>query len=371
MAAIAAPDAAPSSADKRAAVPANPFTKAARRKAEQFWDVTQVLGTSAVQLPQIDVPAAGYLRHIVIDVNVTGTTAATYAADAPWNVIDQISLSDVNGQPLLLLSGYDLFLANLLGGYSQNADPRKSPRYVAPAATGFRFQLRVPVEIIQRNAFGALQNLNGAMQFKLKVSLAPIVDVFPTNTGTPSVRIIALAEHWSNPPAADLAGRPNETMPPAAGTTQNWTSNVQTVNSGANTHRLPRVGNQLRNIILVARNGAGARSDAVLPSEIGLYFDGNQWFKVPTDYVQKQRMHELYGYVSADIPTGVIVLPFTDDFDGTPGEEMGDYYVGTSGATRLEFQASWLAAGTVKFITNDILAFAGNGGAGATLGAQA
>ena len=369
MAAIAAPDAAPKSSESKAPQLVNPFTKASRRKTETFIDVSDTLGTSAKQLRQVDVPATGYLRHLVITIDLSGYSAATYKADAPWNVIDNVTLSDVNGSPIVLLSGYELFLANLLGGYSQNADPRKAPDFVS-SATAAKFTLRVPVEIIQRHAFGALVNLNAAMTYKLRVTLAPSADVFSAVTGTVTAKVTGVVESWSNPPAADLRGVPNATTPPALGTTQNWSTQTSPVTVGQNTHRLSRVGNTIRNLILVARDATGARSDAVLPDNLALYFDGNQVHNVPVAYLRR-RVVELYGYAAADVPAGVLVLPFTDDFDGTPGEEVGDYYMGTSGATRLEFQGVWKAAGALAITTNDILAAAGTGGAGATLGAQA
>src|SRR5690606_26891989 len=156
--AIMTADAAPPKGETsgtKAAVQPNPFTKASRRKVEPFWDETRALTASAQTLQQVDVPATGYLRHLVLDVEVTGTTGATYVADAPFSVLDSVQLADVNGQPLVLLSGYDLFLANLLGGYAFHGDPRDYPGY-SSSGTGFRFQLRIPVEIVQRNALGAL-----------------------------------------------------------------------------------------------------------------------------------------------------------------------------------------------------------------------
>lgn len=368
MAAIAAPDAAPKSSDSKAPSMVNPFTKASRRKTETFIDVSDSLGTSAKQLRQVDVPATGYLRHLVLTVELSGYTAGAYTADGPWNVIDNVTLSDVNGSPIVLLSGYELFLANLLGGYTQNSDPRNGADF-AQTATGCKFTLRVPVEIIQRNAFGALVNLNAAMTYKLRVALAPSAVVFSAVTGAVTVKVTGIVESWSNPPSADLRGVPNATTPPALGTTQNWSTQTSPVTIGQNTHRLSRVGNTIRNLVLTARDATGARTDAVLPDQIAMYFDGNQVHNVPVAYFRR-RAAELYGYPPASFPQGVIVLPYTDDFDGTPGEEVGDYYLGTSGATRLEFQGSWKAAGSVGITTNDILAGVGSGGAGATLGAQ-
>lgn len=349
----------------------NPFTKAARRKTETFLDVSSSLGTTSKTLAQIDVPATGYLRHLWLIVEVTPPAGATaLKADAPWNALESITFRDVNGQPLHVLSGFDLFLANLFGAYTQNADPRTHPGYSAVHnGAGIKFAVRVPVEIIARGALGSLENTNASMLYKLSVTLPPRDQVFTGATADANVRIRGVVESWSNPAPADLRGVPNVTQPPALGVTQNWSEHVAPVVVGQNTIRLPRVGNAIRNLIFILRDGTGARVDSY-PSELAVFIDGNQWMKSPVDYL-KTRVVELYGYAAADIPAGVLVLPFTDDFDGTPGEEVGDFWVATSGATRFEVQGVFGAAGSLMVLTNDVLAVAAPGGAGATLGAQA
>lgn len=368
MAVIAAPAAPPSGQTEgaTAAVAANPFTKASKRITEPFADITRALSASAQTLQQIDVPANGYLRSIVLDVQVSGTTGATYNPDAPFNVLESVQLSDVNGQPIVLLSGYDLFLANLFGGYVAHADPQDYPGY-SSTTSGFRFQVRIPVEIVQRNALGCLANLNAAMTYKVKITLAPIAEVYASNGTGATARIIATCESWANPLATDLNGVPNTPTPPALGTTQNWSEYVSPTTVGQNTIRLPRVGNTIRNLIFVNRDATGARTDSGIPSELSLLIDGNQWRRNSFDY-ELQRIFELYQYSTGDRPAGVWVLPLTDDFDGMPGDEMGDYWLQTSGATRLELQGSFTAAGSLTVITNDILAWAApTAGAGQTL----
>lgn len=357
--------------DAAAAAFVNEFTKAAKRKVEPFLDVSTTLGASAKNLAQADVPATGWLRHLVLTFTCDGNAAATLADDGPWSLIDSITFRDVNGQPLHTLSGFDLFVANLTGAYTQHADPRKLPGYSADPVAGIKFTLRVPVEIIARGALGCLANLNSAMTYKLAITLAPVGEVFASNApAAPNVRVTGVVESWSNPAATDVLGQPNQTRPPAEGTTQNWSEHVAPVVVGQNTIRFPRVGNAIRNLVLIARDAAGKRTDGLYPDDLGLYFDGNQLLKCPTDYL-RQRAVELYGYAPADFPAGVLVLPYTDDFDGTPGEEVGDFWMQTSGATRLELQGVAKTAGSLTILTNDVLAVAAPSGAGATLGAQA
>jgi hypothetical protein len=356
LATAPAPHAAAHSAP--AASAAIPFTKASVRKTETFLDETRALKASAVSIPQVDVPATGWLRHLVLTVTCDSGDGATFHDDAPWNIIDSITFRDVNGHPVHTLSGFDLFLANLTGAYTQHSDPRRLPGYKADA-TGVKFQLRIPLEIIARGALGVLANTNSGMLYKLQIVLAPAADVFASNApAAPSVRITGVVESWSN----------SGVKPPAEGTTQNWSEHVAPLVQGKNTVRFPRVGNAIRNLVLVNRDATGARTDALWPDEVGIFKDGNQWHQAPKAYFD-QRAVELYGY-DLNLPVGVLVLPFTDDFDGTPGEEMGDFWIQTTGATRLELQGVFKAAGALEILTNDILAVAAPGGAGATLGAQ-
>lgn len=355
------------SAATTAAVQPNPFTRASKRMTEPLPTLTRALGASAIELPQIDVPPNGYLRDLVLDVVISGTTGATYNADAPWNVIQQLQLTDVNGQALVQLSGYDLYLSQLLGGYAFHGDPADYPGY-STSGTGARFQIRVPIEIVQRNALGSLQNMNAAMTYKLKVTLAPAAVVYATNPSGATVTINGVCNTWMNPLAVDLNGRPNTTTPPQLGITQNWSEYVAPVTNGANTIRMTRVGNIIRNLVFVFRDNSGVRTDSGIPSELALLLDGVQWKRNSFAYEQ-QRIFEMYGYDSTQRPAGVWVLPFTDDFDGTPGDEIGDYYLQTTGATRLEIQGIFTAAGSLTIITNDLLSFSATAGAGQTLGA--
>lgn len=359
--AVLAPTAAPPAGGTPATTAAqtlNPFTRASKRLTEPFYDNSVLLTASAQTLQQIDVPATGYLRHVVLDVDVSGTAAATYAADAPWNVLESVQLADVNGQPIVQLSGYDLMVANLTGGYVQHGDPTDYPGF-ASAATGFHYTLRIPVEIVQRNALGALANLNAAMTYKVKITLAPNTSVYTANPANALIRIVATVESWSNPLGSDIHGSPNTTTPPALGTTQNWSEYVRGTVVGQNTIRLPRVGNTIRNLVFINRDVNGARTDTGIPTELALMLDGNQWKRNAFTY-EIQRMYELYGYGTAERPAGVWVLPLTDDFDGTPGEEIGDYWLTTSGATRLELTGVFTAVGSLTVMTNDILAWAGS-----------
>lgn len=345
--------------DKAAAVAVAGFTQSARADyIEPFIDASAVPGAAAVRLPgsAFELPAFGYLRHVDLLVEATGGTGAVAVmkADAPWSVLGEVTLTDSNGQPIVgPLTGYDLYLVNLFGGYAFDADPLRSPAYTAPSTDGnFKFLLRVPVEITARDGLGALANQNAASAYKLTIGVADLASVYSTNpTTVPSVRVRGYMEAWTQPA--------NGSQPPYLGTTQVWSKEGKGIAaSGFSRHPLSRVGNAIRNLILVTRDAAGARVSTILPDPVVFKLDSRQLQNVPPALV-RARMAERYGYTGSQLPTGVYAFDFCSDFDGHPGGELRDQWLRTTSASRIEFEGAYGAVGRVELLVNDVLAFAG------------
>src|SRR2546423_579787 len=89
-----------------------PFTAASHEHLEPMFDVSTAAASyasAAVQLGPFDVPAFGFLRHIWLFVQATGGTigAGVLNADYPFNIIQSVTLADVNGAPIFgPLDGY-------------------------------------------------------------------------------------------------------------------------------------------------------------------------------------------------------------------------------------------------------------------------
>lgn len=356
-------------------LPLGPFVRGSRHRAEPFLDRSDTLGASAIQRGPEDVAAFGFIRHVLVLVEGTvpsaNAAAVAFAADGPFSVLDSVTLQDVNGNPLVgPFSGYDLYLANKYGAYAGGLlDARQSPSYSAVTGTddaggNFSFLLRLPVEISGRDALGALTNQNAGQTYKVGYTIAPSGNVYDTApTALPTVRVRAWLEAWTPPKSADLLGNPVAQMPPAHGTLQMWTRYTETIASGSQQVRLPRVGNQLRTIVAVIRDGDGARVTANWPDPVQLRVDGNTLDNVARS-VARHRIAEQYGFDAAadaagGLDSGVFVWSFANDLDGRPGYEMRDAYLPTTQATRLELDGSWGGAGTLAVLTNDV-ASAGN-----------
>lgn len=294
--------------------------------------------------------------------------------DAPFTVIDSIQLEDTNSKPILgPLGGYDLYLINKYGGYAFGNDPKRSPTYVATTgAVTFQayFVLRIPVELVSRDALGALPNKSGTNKFRIRVRIAASATVFSTAPSTaPTVRVRMSPSNWWEPDMMDLKGRPLAQNPPAVQTTQYWAKGVYTVNSGDQRVQLQQgLGYLIRNLIFINRTTADLRSstqDGNFPSPATLQFEANILFDRLVKFWQ-DRIYRLWGYdtavatsdVSASGTSGggrdycVYPLPFNKDFGHLPGEETRRGYLATADASRLEFRGNFGAASNFNVLAN-------------------
>jgi hypothetical protein len=365
-------------------VPIVPFIRASAEHREPCGiDVSRLLLASGGQdLGVFDISAYGYVRNIVLVVTGTGATGTpTFTEDGPFSVLQNVALTEPNGAIIAQFnSGHDLFLANKWGGFANvvGADPRMAPTTASDATGNFTFVLRIPLELSQRDGLGSLPNQNAAATFKLRMSLAsgaaapagPLYAVAPTLQ--PTVRVVAYLEAWDQPEVS-AAGMTNQTTPPAMNTTQFWSTQVFNVGQGFQTLRLTRVGNYIRNLIIINRRATGGlRSNGHLdfPDPIWLYLDAR-----PLDNVSKalwtETMYRRSGFggraqgsvapftaLAADsaggLDNGVFVYDFCHEFNGTIGQENRDLWLPTLGSTRLELQGTWGSASTVTVLTNDV-----------------
>lgn len=352
-------------------LPTVPFIRASAEHREPAGiDVSRALTGADQDLGVFDIPAYGYVRSIVLLVTATGGagTAVTAAEDGPFSALKNIALTEPNGAVLSQFnSGHSLMLANKWGGYRDpnGADPRNSPVFsgIAAATGNFAFLIRVPVEINLRDGLGSLPNQNAAATFKLRLTLAAAAQIYGTvPTTLPTVRVRAYLEAWDQPETAS-AGQTNQITPPAMNTTSFWSEQTFNVGAGAQNIRLTRVGNYLRNLIMVYRRGGASRANghADMADPTTLYQDTR-----PLDIIERNnwlnQMYERTGFGAAGVPNdtargldnGVFVYDFAHEFDGLIGRENRDLWLPTLGSSRIELQGSFLNAGTLTVLTNDV-----------------
>jgi len=358
-----------------------PFIRASGEHIEPAGiDVSRLLTGSVQDLGVFDIPAYGFLRSLTFVVTATGGTGAgaVAAEDGPFNVLSNIALTEPNGAQIQAFnSGYDMYLAQKWGGYGfvLGSDPRSLPPYSAVAGTGggFAFIIRMNVEMNLRDALGSLPNQNAAATFKLRMQLNASTAVYgtPPATTLPTVRVRVTQYAWDQPNPAD-GQNANQVSPPAVNTTQFWSTQIYNVNAGAQTLRLTRVGNYLRNVILVFRRAGTSRANgsADFPDPLTFLIDAR-----PTAIVERNNLNtimaERTGFGTAQgtvipandspngLDNGVFVWDYMHEFDGSLGMENRDLWQPTLGSTRYELQGTFANAGTLTVLTNDV-AIAGN-----------
>lgn len=322
-------------------------------------DVNVTPGAAAQTLTPVDIPASGYLRHADIYVTTsTAGTGGTASADYPFNILNEITLSDVNGGFIFgPMDGYKCMLVNLIGGYAFNADPASQPTYSA-TVTAPAFMLRVPLELQHNDGLGAVPNMNSSQQYRLRLVVNPATVIWGTQPSPiPVLRVRVWIETWTRPDDVSLGGVPQSQEPPHVGTTQYHTFQTRPLVIGENYLQVAKVGNPIRWIAFIFRDAGGARSDVVasatLQGLVELRIDGRVIHQRALDYM-KTLFAEGVRLAGAP-PVGVYVFAWHNDALGHWGDGTPELWLTTLQPTRLELRAPSVAvAGSVDILVNDV-----------------
>jgi hypothetical protein len=337
-----------------AVVPAVPFVAAAHEHVEPAFTISRQLTAATQQLDPIDIPSYGYLRHVFLEVTAASGVIGTFVAgeDFPFNIIQSVTLLDVNGAPIVgPIDGYALLWANIAGGYAYRQDPRDAPWHVG-AAPNPAFFLRVPVEISHFDGLGSLANQNSAAPYKLQITLNSTSGIGTGAFGTiPTITVRGWAECWSLPNATDVRGRPQQQLPPVHGTGQFWTTRRPDVLAGNINVPITRVGNLIRNLVFITRTAGGVRADTVMPDPAIINWDGRQQFQFSQRYWQQSMFEKL---VDATRDTGVWILSMAHSQQNRAGDDTPNLWWPTVQATRMELSGTNALAGSIQVVVNDI-----------------
>jgi len=407
-----------------------PFARASKWHIEQSNTQSGIALSTGAQVFNYPLASYGYLSAVLITVQLTGAlggSSQTFFEDAPWSLLSQVQLSDVNGVPLFQLSGFHAYLAAKYGGYrffpldgilkgtafdSPTTAFVGTPNQVTggesigtgpgagygggpiaavnsqtnavygyggyfsppiPGAGGMNCKFILPIFLeFGLDGLGCLPNMDASARYNLQLTIAggantsqvtgPYVVGGTICTTLPTMAITVEVLCRSQPPAQDMFGNMNSVAPPAVGTVQYWTSQTASgLANGANTIQLTRVGNLIRNHILVWRSSSATlnpRAGAELADMPSLFeFDWDVGQRYVANTGTMRYINGFAGY-NLDMPNGVILLPNTFDPDKMAGGEYGDEWLGTVGATKMTLRYSPGASasgGSVSILTNDIV----------------
>lgn len=356
-----------------------PFRIGAQEVDEEVYDESKAITGSQQQMPQYNIPSTAFLRAVYILVEnvvttstVTATSTSTGAGvlteDGPYNIIDVFSFTDTNNSEIIgPITGYDLYIINKYGGYCFQDDPEAntdlftltSNSTASSSASGsFSFILRVPVEIVPRDALGTLPNKSASTPFKIKISMAAnsVVYVSPSVTAAGTCRIRMMPDSYWEPTPNDGSGNPVADLPPGVNTTQFWNVSSYERNAGNVTVPLNNsVGFPVRNLIfsLSAATGGRLTGEADFPDPFRLQLQSNLVIN-RLKKIWKRKMTEWYGYTAAGETAGlkdngIYAQPYNVDFYAKPGWENRRGYLRTTDGMRLELKGTVGGSGTHTF----------------------
>lgn len=340
--------------------PRLPFIQGAHEHAEVVRTISyQPTRENNNKLELIEVPSYGYLRSIFIEVTTEtrgerGEAGETLEADAPFSIIESVSLLETNSTPIVgPIEGYQLLWGNIMAGTAFRQDPRLGP-WFSNRPLEFEFGIRIPLEISTNDGLGCLANQDSAATFKLALTLASGRKIYSSTPRVfPRFTIRVILEAYTVPNATDQTGMPQEQAPPALGSGQYYTFSRTEVLRGKNTIQYRRVGNYLSAIALFFREREGRRSESVALEELELVWDSHQmWQALPKKYMRQMFADHLGSAVVLD--TGVYVFPFNITTLGRIANGPLRMLWPTVNSSRIEIKGTSEEIGSVEIATVDM-----------------
>jgi hypothetical protein len=369
------------SAQPQAATSAIPFTRGSTLATMRDASRTYVAG----QTDQIQLQTNAFLECVLLDFSlVTAGNAATvaFAADSPWQVIQQIKLDDPAGQSIITpISGYNLYLLNkYLPDVECALDPKRDPNYstvTGAGATGGSFSFRVvlPIEHRRRDALGALNNSAANQRYLITISVIPAFATLyttPPTTPAPNLFLQVFQEYWTSPPATITTAQGSsqvQATPSGLGTVGfvRYERHNEVSGGGSPLIQFNNVGDFISMIIFVLRDTAGARdinlgpqsgTNQNFPAEFDFWVNDFQTQALSTigattptattgnGGVWPRNMSRFYDYPNAvetagGLDNGVFVLhPLASLFDRQYNFAPANQYLPTDATTKLQIRGS-------------------------------
>jgi hypothetical protein len=364
---------------KQAPPAAAPFRAGTfRTLSSDGYQVSQTPGATAVPLTPYSPSPNSYLRGVWVQGQATAAgNAATVAfqGDAPAIAYQSIVFQDANEKPIIgPFDGYTLLVVDKFGAYLNLGDPRASAVYSVTTGGGasggsFTIILYVPLEVVARDALGALQNKSSGSQFQLVLTINTSANIYSTApTTVPAIVTTCWEDGWVQPKATDNSGVPLTQAPPQLGTTQYWTRGSYNALNGSQQIQLNQgLGYPIRNFVAVnydTGNSTRATGDTDFPTTFQIIYKGTSMWNI-SKTLWKHQMSVLWDYfgTTADqanaLENGVYVLPFSSDFDNGPGAELRNAYLPTLQGDQLQAIASWNASSTMFWVANYVAPAAG------------
>jgi hypothetical protein len=353
-----------------------PFRRASTNRTQLLQTTGPTVLTGSAQSVETQLEGTGLVYQVALEVSgsVAGTTdnGPVFAEDGPYSAIDSLIFSDINGQ-LLNLSGYHAYLAYKYGGWLphsiQPQDSADTRVFEADTVQGdFKFWLPVPVGLNRRTLVGLLGNQDRAQKYSLRSDLAAVGNIYttiPSDGGVDSdvsVTVKRWYDSYAIPQEKNNAGAAQQRLPDKYGIlhflTQSINPTAPVGGSGPINHYLPRLGNTLRNLILVFReNGSRATAEGDgMPERITFKLGDTVIWSEDTN-LRRRLMFERFGF---DADDGVLCYDLMTDLSNAAGSEFGDDWMFTAGLVSAQLEITYPAGmgstnNSLTVITDDLM----------------
>jgi hypothetical protein len=361
--------------------PLAPFRSGTQRTlSSDGYSVTATPGASTTDLADYTPSPNNYLSGLWITATATASAnsaTVVYAGDGPLNFFSSVTFQDANEKPIVgPFDSYTLACINKFGGYQRNGDPRASSQYVAKASSAtdsgsFTITWYLPIQAVNRDALGSLQNQSSASTFTLKLTVNTSAAIYSTAPSTvPTATVKVYEDGWWKSSKAGAS-----TTPPKAGSTQYWTRGSYNALSGSEQFQVSQgLGYPIRMYLLIDYNTSSspntrANGDADFPDPFQIIYKGTSFWNVGKT-LWKDQMSRWYGLTSATadaaggLENGVYVLPFNQSFGLDVGAELPMSYLSTNQGDLNQFIGSWSNTDKLYVVCN-YMAFVGAAPTGA------
>lgn len=351
-----------------------PFLIGTNAYREAPFSTTVLTLGAASQETVVNVTPGGFLRGITMQVTSTGGVlgAGVLAADVPFSILQSVSLEDISGGPILYpMSG---FAYAMIQKYLRpwDGDVTKHPTFSATINPSFTMRFFAEV----KDTLGVLANTDARAQYRFRFTLAagnqagPFGLTTTAPTTQPTVTVKLYIESWAQPDLQDLLGNPIQQLPDGIVCSRFNMHEQPVFNSGNNVLRFTLVGNEIRGLILIVRNGDANKTRVDLTDAnagaIDYRLDARRLWKMnPSQLIEE--MNAFYLLLGSGVWTreaGVFVIPrFSGPADaGDPAAGQGEYWLQTVEQTLMQIELAGTdittPPGSVEFIY-DALAIAG------------
>lgn len=256
-----------------------PFPRAATLATMKDKTQTITFGSTAKWTLQTN----AFLECLVLDISlVTAGNSASVAfkADAPWNLIQRIELTDPAGESIISpITGYHLYVLNkYLIDTECLFDPKADPHYSAVTGTvgtggSVSMRLVVPIEHRRRNALGAVNNSAANQRYRLTInSISAATKLYSTHPTTePTTWKCQITQlYWTTPPGqikTKTGTVATSKTPMGLGTVGfvRYERHNTVTGGGSPTFQLTNVGDYLSQIIFILRDTTTTARDLYTP----------------------------------------------------------------------------------------------------------